>query len=121
MSRTILELHWGAANQPREKAPAIARALLAKHAPDMLDYLVDQGGWVTEHKLRETVRGGYVSGRFNWQVWSRLLWALEVTGDIIIKSTDKYGYRLLVRLSVNGWLRAVQRGAAAWSGSAVPV
>ncbi len=102
MSRTVLE-------QRRDDIPVVASTVL-------LDHLVHEPRWHDKSHLWAAVCTNRSSAGYD--AWDRLLLALEATGDIIIARDPG---QTCVRISTAGWLRAVQRGADARSGAAVPV
>lgn len=113
LDRTEVEKCFGLVRQLKMDAPVIAKRLLAQHTPKLLDYLFANPGW--HHEAMLCVDTGHVQ----WAVWKRLLWALEVTGDITVKEVRR-GW-LFVRVSTSRWLREVQRRAAARPCNPVPV
>lgn len=115
MSRTNIVRPF--AGDCEENAPEIARLLLAEYAPRLLDFLAEHVEWVSALRLQATAAPGV-----GWDAWTRLIWALEVTGEIDVTRGEgsEYGWSC-IRISTNGWLRAVQRGAVARSGDLVPV
>jgi hypothetical protein len=115
MSRTVVEEIQGDVKHLAPEAPYIAQRLLKLYAPGLITYLVKDPTWHYGWTLHDAVHSG---GAPNWGRWKKLLWALEMIGDIHARP---HGYGVAVRISTDGWLRAVQRGAAQRSGDAVPV
>ena len=111
-ARTVLESCFGVVKQLKMDAPVIAKRLLGQHASGLLGYLFENPGW--HHEAMLCVDSGHI----HWAVWKRLLWALEVTGDIAVEETRR-GW-LSVRISTASWLKEVQRRAVARPSNSVP-